>query len=155
MKRILIFISMIFVLQGWHTEQKIQNSTITNILPHKTATITSINDGILSKSTPEYSDIYNIGIPPKTGQSSILRITQKEFLSITQKELVDYLNSKKECNHHDWHAIVIDGNHAILCSYNQNEFIYGKWDDSLGITEKLVTNKDPSEFFLSIAQLSI
>lgn len=155
MKKIVMFILMIFILQGCHTKQQLPDSTITNISQSKASAIISINNDILSKSVPEYSDIHDIGIPPKTGQSVILRITQEEFLAITEEELVDYLSNKKECTHHDWHAIVIDNDNAILCSYNQNEFIYGKWNENLGITEKLIASEDPGEFYSSIVQLKL
>lgn len=145
---------MIFVLQGCSRAQTVQNSTIADASHSETKSMINTDDSVLSKSIPVYSDIHNIGIPVKTGQSELFQITQEDFLTITQEELTNYLNDRKKCEHHDWHAIIIDTNTAILCSYNQNEFIYGKWDNSLGITEEFITDEDPDSFYSSIVQFN-
>ena len=85
----------------------------------------------------QYSDVHDIGIPIKTGQSAIVRFSQEEFSALTEKELWGFLIESRECEHHDWHAIVIEEDSAILCSYNQEKIVYGKKEKKLGITEIL------------------
>lgn len=151
MKIIIGFISVVFILQIYGCSYKIQYSDNNETSYSGEETSSVVEEGILSNSVPEYSDVHDIGIPSKTGQSELIRITQEEFLTITQEELANYLSKRKKCEFHDWHAIVIDGNTAILCSYNSNEFIYGIWDEDLGITETLATHEDAPKFYTIIS----
>lgn len=109
--------------------------------------------GILSNSPTEYSDVHDIGIPPKTGQSEIIRISQEEFSDITQEELTNYLSDRKECEQHDWHAIVVGEDTAILCAYDQEKFVYGTWDEDLGITETFAAQEEAADFCTMIRNL--
>lgn len=140
MYKIICFITIVLLLQGCGNNPAIQESeTVTTTFENGTL---EVEYGVLSKAIPEYSDIYDIGVPINTGQSEIIRISEKEFVTVTQAELTQYLIKKKKCEKHDWHAVVIDGNTAILCSYNQDKFIYGIWNEDIGITDILAEYED-------------
>ena len=61
----------------------------------------------LFELTAEYSDVHDIGIPKKTGQSQIIRLSKDEFSNITENEE----------------------------TYNSNEIIYGIWDENDGMID--------------------
>lgn len=92
---------------------------------------------ILENIPTEYSDVYDIGIPKKTGQSSITRISLETFQNITPQELSGYLDDCISCSHHDWHALVIDSKAAVFYAYTLDHPIYGIWDENKGITQVL------------------
>ena len=94
-------------------------------------------DSILFQATTEYSDVHDIGIPKKTGQSAIIRLSQEDFSKVPAQELTNYLNYVKSNPSSDWSAIVIDEENAILWRYDTDEISYGKWDEEAGITEVL------------------
>lgn len=89
----------------------------------------------LFELTAEYSDVHDIGIPKKTGQSQIIRLSKDEFSNITENELSEYLAETQECKLHDWHALVIGEDTCILETYNSNEIIYGIWDENDGMID--------------------
>ncbi len=120
-----IFVIILLFFLGYGFFYKLQQAEINNTFSELETSTDTEAAGILSNSVSEYSDTHDIGIPLKTGQSEIIRISQEEFLTVTQEELTNYLNRRKQCKQHDWHAIVIDEDTAILCAYNQKTFVYG------------------------------
>lgn len=92
---------------------------------------------ILENIPTEYSDVYDIGIPKKNGNSSITRISLDNFRNITPRELSEYLDNCISCPHHDWHALVIDSKTAVFYAYTLEHPVYGVWDENKGITQIL------------------
>ena len=134
MKKIIILI-VALILQGCASTEA--EPTAESIEISGQSENADIEENFFFNVLTQYSDVHDIGIPIKTGQSAIVRFSQEEFSALTEKELWGFLIESRECEHHDWHAIVIEEDSAILCSYNQEKIVYGIWDEKLGVTEIL------------------
>ena len=90
-------------------------------------------------------DINSFGREVKTDQSETIKISKKEFDSITNQQFTEFFQSYDEDSPSDWIAVLVDDGTAIILFRGDEVAAYGEWNSEKGIIKELGFYKPDDE----------